>query len=481
MVTGRSLWILFVACLLVSALAMFNHELWGDEFHSWNIAKASGTVAELFQNIRYEGHPPLWYLILWISSKFTHNPAAMQLVHWLISAGVIYCVIFLSHFTFWIKTLLPFGYFFVFEYGILSRNYALGILLALLLCRIITTRLNQKWLLYYIFLFLLTNTHLLGVLLAASIHFYVLLSNRKLFVHVLAGLVICIPALYFIFPPADSGLNLSFWTNQWSRDHLGLLAKTPLRVFMPIPALNKQEIWNTQILIDASRFIGLIVSAALLFMAIYILKNDRKAMAVFVINLLFTAIIGAIFPLTTMRYAGFIYIGFIVALWLLYEKQKLELLQQQLLAFLLIFQVIGGIAIITRDLREPFSHADKVHELVRLVPGDKKLVSDYWAVNALSAFTDKKYYAVGLDKNVSFLLWNQDLKVSLDQPYTKSFRKLVTGNDTIYMISMYHPRQIESVDSTVMNEFEVKPVKAFTGAIEKWSNLYLYRVNNRYR
>ena len=110
MVTGRNLWILFVACLLVSILAMFTHELWGDEFHSWNIAKASGSMAELFHNIRYEGHPPLWYLILWISSKFTHNPAAMQLVHWLISAGVIYCIIFSfpfsaldkNHFTFWL-------------------------------------------------------------------------------------------------------------------------------------------------------------------------------------------------------------------------------------------------------------------------------------------------------------------------------------------------------------------------------------------
>ena len=464
---------------------MFSHELWGDEYHSWNIVKASTTLPDLFKNIRYEGHPPAWYLLLWPVSKFTHNPEAIQVLQWLIATAVIFLILFYSPFPVWVKTMLPFGYFFLFEYGILSRNYAIAILFALLMCIIVSKEIKNKWLWYYFFLFLLTNSHLLGVLMAASIHLYVLLRQEKPYLHVLLGLLICIPALYFIYPPSDSGLKLSFWTGQWKRDHLGILAKTPLRVFMPLPAFNKHELWNTQILLEAPiaknilKPVTLLLSAGFLFAAVYVLKNQRMALTVFVINFLLTAILAAIFPLTTLRYAGFIFIGFVIALWLLYSQDVLTMLQQRVLAVLLLFQILAGLYLVSHDIRRPFSQAEKVKSAIAQLGDSARIVTDYWGVNALSAYTDKKYYTVGLDKEVDFLLWNEDLKVNLNQPYSTSFGKILGSTDSVYLISLYSESQIRQTDTLVMKAYDLTPIISYTGSIEKWSNLYVYRVRRR--
>ncbi|HEY2726502.1 MAG TPA: hypothetical protein VGI61_04980, partial [Parafilimonas sp.] len=63
-------WIVFILYIIIVSYAMFHHELWADELHSWNIAKGSNSFFDLIRNTRYEGHPPVWYVILWIVSKF---------------------------------------------------------------------------------------------------------------------------------------------------------------------------------------------------------------------------------------------------------------------------------------------------------------------------------------------------------------------------------------------------------------------------
>ena len=200
------LWIVFLLYVIVAGFAIANHELWGDEIHSWNIVKASCSISELINNTRYEGHPPVWYLILWGISKFTHNLVYVQVAQLIIASSVAYIVLFYSPFPFISRILIPFGYYFLFEYGILSRNYAIGVLPALCICYILQKEFKYKLVLYYALLFFMSNTHLIGLILAGSLHFYFLLLNfeqkkkiSKLFPHILLGILAFLPALYFIF------------------------------------------------------------------------------------------------------------------------------------------------------------------------------------------------------------------------------------------------------------------------------------------
>ena len=67
------LWAVFGAYVLLLLMALANHELWGDEIHSWNIARSSHGLIDLLRNSRYEGHPPLWYVVLFSITRITHE------------------------------------------------------------------------------------------------------------------------------------------------------------------------------------------------------------------------------------------------------------------------------------------------------------------------------------------------------------------------------------------------------------------------
>jgi hypothetical protein len=65
---------LFVALGLVGIL---HHEMWRDEAEIWLIARDSGSLRELFRNMHTEGHPALWYLLVYTVSRLSSNPISM--------------------------------------------------------------------------------------------------------------------------------------------------------------------------------------------------------------------------------------------------------------------------------------------------------------------------------------------------------------------------------------------------------------------
>src|SRR5919202_3894562 len=75
---NQSLVLIFFCLGLIGILT---HAMWRDELNPWLVARDSNSFVELFQNIKYEGHPGLWYLCLYGLNQFTHNPVIMQVFH----------------------------------------------------------------------------------------------------------------------------------------------------------------------------------------------------------------------------------------------------------------------------------------------------------------------------------------------------------------------------------------------------------------
>jgi len=142
------LWAVFVVYLLVLGYTVAHHEPWGDEIHSWNISKASGSYLDLIHNSRFEGHPIGWYTVLWSVSKFTHNFDYVQLVHMIIATVTVFLLLFFSTFRLFARMMTPFGYYFLYEFAVLSRNYALGVLAAVCICIILRKSFRFKLPLY---------------------------------------------------------------------------------------------------------------------------------------------------------------------------------------------------------------------------------------------------------------------------------------------------------------------------------------------
>jgi hypothetical protein len=136
---STSIAFIVTASLVFLCLGLFGiarHEMWRDEIDAWMAARNSSSVLELLSNVRYNGHPLLWYLILYILSHFTNSLFCMQALHLIIAFFSVFIFLSYSPFSRLQKVLFSFGYFPFYEYAIKSRNYGIGIFLIFLLCAI---------------------------------------------------------------------------------------------------------------------------------------------------------------------------------------------------------------------------------------------------------------------------------------------------------------------------------------------------------
>src|SRR5688500_4597120 len=153
---------------ILSLVGILNHEMWRDEYQAWMVAADADSLSQLFRNLKYEGHPPLWHLFLFIISTIAGDPFWMQLFHICISTAFIYLINRYAPFSILQKVLLTFSYYLFFEYNLISRSYGLTFLLLVIFCILYQNR--QKHVLWMAaILFLACNISIFGVMLAGGL------------------------------------------------------------------------------------------------------------------------------------------------------------------------------------------------------------------------------------------------------------------------------------------------------------------------
>lgn len=119
--------VLTTAFALVLGVGLQHHEIWLDEAQAWLIGGRADSLRDVFHGLRYEGHPPLWYLAIFAVSRVWASPVAMQVLSLLFISGAVFLVAWKSPFSRLQATLFAFGYFPLFEWGMVSRGYGLGL------------------------------------------------------------------------------------------------------------------------------------------------------------------------------------------------------------------------------------------------------------------------------------------------------------------------------------------------------------------
>ena len=178
--TKDTKYLIFLSLLYfaISFVGILHHELWIDEAHHWLLARDSNSLFELFQNTRIEGHPLLWSLMLYGITRFTSDLFWMQFLHILISSSIVFVFLKKAPFDWLFKTLFIFGYFMIFEYNLISRNYSLGILFLFLASAIFKNR-ELKFSLICLYLAIVCNTHLLFSVIAFALFLTLLAEQIK--------------------------------------------------------------------------------------------------------------------------------------------------------------------------------------------------------------------------------------------------------------------------------------------------------------
>lgn len=150
---------LFLFFIFLTSFIYFYHENWRDEVQAYLLIRDMDIIS-FIKNISYEGHPFLYYLILYPFIKLGFNLKIINILSLLFIYISVYLIIFKSDIKLLFKILIIFSYMFLFSYSIIGRSYSLIILLIVLISILYKNKDNN--IIYIsILIGLLLNTHLL--------------------------------------------------------------------------------------------------------------------------------------------------------------------------------------------------------------------------------------------------------------------------------------------------------------------------------
>jgi hypothetical protein len=401
---------------IIVGIGMNHHEMWRDEYE-WYLFRLYHGIFDP-NDPCYNFYNALCCLFL----KINPSIATFQILHFLIIVCAIAILAFKSPFTNVEKALLTFGYFFIFEYGIISRYYGFTVLVLFILTHHIC-RNNKNFPIIAGLIIILAETNPNSTVLALGISFYVLAdvyfkikSNELKFsrnYNLIFGALIffggwLLLGLYFgIYLPKVAPIIqykggtppiLSMVNQIWNS-------------YIPIPDLRPEvRFWWSNILnfnicyplgykfsiadLTSEFALSFLFSLIILFVISARLANNLLVLCTYLITTLLLGIFLQHFmKCYTIRYLGSLFMAFIACYWIFcsskdptkiqynqfpkageffkdrINKSKvygtLIMLFPYILYFILMSQVFAGIYAYRKDLKYKFSHSNDLIEYIK--------------------------------------------------------------------------------------------------------------------
>lgn len=412
-----------VAYSALILLLVLNHEYWFDEAQAWNIAR-DNDIAGIFGMIKYEGHPPLWHLVL--KPWTVLSPAALGLVSWIISTLTAAVILFAIPIKEYLKAALLLSSGMLYVNTVISRVYVLIMLILALIAAIYPKR-KKFPVTFGILTALLANTHIIMCGLVGIIGIFMLIdffkdlknNNLKRNVMNAAGLLTAGCGVLILILSMLGSLE----TNCLAADKTYSPADLFTGLFYALP-----EIVTSGCASNISIPIGLLFTVAvqaMLILVCVILRKNRRTLAMLLTFTAFYAfIVGVIWYTTPNRGALFLY-SLVMIYAMCRDEQaaprtgvkppksygklidffrKLDCTPEKtssvLLAAVLFISSPSGIVYAVRDLSGEFApYKSAARFIEENVPQDALLVSYNDGYAALAAYLpDRKIYSLSYNR-----------------------------------------------------------------------------------
>ncbi len=161
----RAGWLLSTALLGTN---LYFHDMWFDELQAWGLVCTSRNLIELIGLIEPEGHPPLWYLILYPLTRLSEDPRWMQLLAFCIGTTSFGLIWFKAPFRVLDRLLLCLSFQVGYLFSVFSRCYSLGTLLVFVFLSDLPSERSKAWR-GWLVLALLVNVHFYFFLTACGL------------------------------------------------------------------------------------------------------------------------------------------------------------------------------------------------------------------------------------------------------------------------------------------------------------------------
>jgi hypothetical protein len=503
----RFAWIIATVFFLLGAILLFNHEMWRDEINPWLLARDSTSVPNLFANVKYEGHPALWYLLLMALTRVSHSPTAMQALHLLIATSTVYVFARYSPFTVVQKVLFSFGYFPFYEYSIISRNYALGVLLVFVFCSLFNGR-YTRFLIVSLVLFLLCHTSLFSLIIAIVLFFGLLFDfcyykrsyksfdrsdTTEIYVGFLVIALGIVTAVLQLIPPPDSGFV--GWRLSFDIEAFKTAVRQLVIAYVPIPYfdlhfwLTSAWTWNI--------YLNYFTQLSVFSFAVWSMIGFVRKPFVFFLFAGSTLGLLAFFYLFHVivnvgpRHAGFLFIAFIMSAWLYRcceqanwpvfsesSRKKWEMLFSHSVTVILLLHVSASFVAASIDYRYPFSMAKSAAKYIKEHGLNNRLIVGYpdFATSAIVGYLGiQEAYYPQANRFGSYVRWDKQRNVDLtekevvDEARQLRARELTDGKSEGVLIIVNKP-----LGNDLIQAGKVQKIAEFTGAIIRDENFYIY-------
>lgn len=502
---------------LVLLVGLVHHEMWVDEFQAWLIARDSNSLLNLIQNVRYEGCPPLWHLCLSVITQFTHNPFAMQLFHALIAMGCVYLVARYAPFSWYAKLMFPFGYFVLFEYGLISRSYALGNLLLFGFCALFSLR-PKSYFLSGGLLLLLASTSAYGIMLATALGLGLIAEQLfdkskfeyrwRLFKHLKPKLLFGLVVLSFSLAVAASQLQppedgyLSNW-------HQQVLAKTALQsstairdltratgailyAYTPVPT-GEYHFWETSVF--RPNFFILPAKLTLVSIAVFgffliCFSTKRIVLVSYVVGTLSIIAFSFLVYTGATRHFGQLYTLLVACFWLApfarshvlinepisFAVEQIRDTGETLLVVMMALHMVYGVYAYAMDYRWPFSQSKALADYLLANGLDKMpiVAAPDRTGTGLCALLDRKVWHIETGKLGSFA-------TSRQRQILRSKRQFIDGTEKFAGESGHSVLLLVDKPYLKNNDWSMKVtfLQDFQGSILHTEDRFLYLASPR--
>ncbi|MDR3598282.1 hypothetical protein [Clostridium sp.] len=315
-------------------IIMYFHEPWFDEAQAWLIARDASLKEILFVLPHYEGHPPIWHLILLpfakLGAPYELSIKMVSLTFCSIAMGLF---IFKSPFKRIVRLTVPFTYFFFYQYGVISRPYCV-LMLGFILCGMFYTTKEAKPFRFIIALGILCSASAYGIIISAGIAiawlieiFYKDFSTNsikkfcydKRFFALLILLIFNLMLVISIIPKPDTYAMTNVVKNN---DYINRF----IYMFFVLPGdatyLDICNYFTTKLTLNIESAIGIVGSSIISLLLIVFTKRNNKLL-VLLIPYSFIGIFST-FVYFNPHHVGIITAFFLFVIWICYEDKKVE-------------------------------------------------------------------------------------------------------------------------------------------------------------
>lgn len=473
-----------------------HHTMFFDEVNAWGISVASPTLSKLFYYVHFEGHPWLWYFILWFPSRLTHDPVAMKWVEAAFGTAILLIIGLFAPFSLKQRALILGSYFLVWEYTVMCRMYSVMLLLVLLY--VVRRVRNPSGVLgNCILLGLAGNTDMTGALLSSALlveyayssYFGVLAAQRKAVVkRWIPGLVayaaLIALSVATLWPSKQISWQSSghLGSQAFNRHHIdysfGNIVAAP---WWPISPKFPHHFWETSVR-DARWLYVLIPIVLFGFWKTF--RRDRNLLLLMGTTLALGFLFADVVYEGRPRHWGIAFISFVVGLWLQRTAASAEGGRSSPWSawtyLLLGLSAASGAFAIVGSWIHPFSQARAAAMWVRSSqPADVAITgAPDVSFASLAEEMQRPVFFLECQCFDTFKLFSRDRE---DFAWTEIPARLNRAMDTLgrnemlfSLMESFKPEDIEGLRAAGLT---AEPVKTFDGADMKSENYYFYRIS----